>query len=36
MSGIYGMHIGMHIGATWQILVNRPSAAAMRTYVKLL
>jgi len=25
-----------HIGATWQIRLNRPSAAAMRSYVKLL
>ena len=25
-----------HIGATWQIQLNRPSAAAMRSYVKLL
>jgi len=26
----------VHIGATLQILLNRPSAAAMRPYVKLL
>jgi len=25
-----------HIGATWRIQLNRPSAAAMRLYVKLL
>ena len=25
-----------HIGATWRIRLNRPSAAAMRPYVKLL
>jgi len=25
-----------HIGATWQIRLNRPSAVAMRSYVKLL
>jgi len=28
--------MGGHIGATWRILLNRPSAAAMRSYVKLL
>jgi len=28
--------IGWHIGATWRIRLNRPSAAAMRPYVKLL
>jgi len=27
--------IGGHIGATWRIPLNRPSAAAMRPYVKL-
>ena len=27
---------GVHIGATWQIRLNRPCAAAMRPYVKLL
>jgi len=27
--------IGGHIGATWRIRLNRPSAAAMRSYVKL-
>ena len=26
----------MHIGATWRIQLNRPCAAAMRPYVKLL
>jgi len=25
-----------HIGTTWQIQLNRPSAAAMQSYVKLL
>jgi len=25
-----------HIGATWRIRLNRPSAASMRPYVKLL
>jgi len=25
-----------HIGATWRIRLNRPSAATMRLYVKLL
>jgi len=29
-------HMGGHIGATWRIELNRPSAAAMRSYVKLL
>jgi len=28
--------MGGHIGATWQMQLNRPSAAAMRPYVKLL
>ena len=27
---------GVHIGATWRILLNRPFAAAMPSYVKLL
>jgi len=27
---------GVHIGATWRIWLNRPCAAAMRPYVKLL
>jgi len=27
---------GVHIGATWRIRLNRPGAAAMRPYVKLL
>jgi len=27
---------GVHIGATWRILMNRSCAAAMRPYVKLL
>jgi len=26
----------VHIGATWRIRLNRPCAAAMRPYVKLL
>jgi len=29
-------HIGGHIGATWQIRLNRLSVAVMRPYVKLL
>ena len=29
-------HMGGHIGATGRIRLNRPSAAAMRSYVKLL
>jgi len=28
--------MGGHIGATWQMQLNRPSAAAMRPYVQLL
>jgi len=28
--------MGGHIGATWRIQLNRPSAVAMRSYVKLL
>jgi len=28
--------MGGHIGVTWKIRLNRPSAAAMRPYVKLL
>ena len=27
---------GVHIGATWRIQLNRPFAAAMQPYVKLL
>jgi len=27
---------GVHIGATWRIPRNRPCAAAIRSYVKLL
>jgi len=27
---------GMHVGATWRMRLNRPCAAAMRPYVKLL
>jgi len=27
---------GVHIGATWRIRLNRPCAATMRPYVKLL
>jgi len=30
-----GVLIGGRIGATWRIRLNRPSAAAMRPYVKL-
>jgi len=29
-------HMGGHIGATWRVWLNRPSAAAMWSYVKLL
>jgi len=28
-------HMEGHIGATWRIRLNRPSVAAMRSYVKL-
>jgi len=28
-------HTGRHIGATWRIRLSRPSAAALRSYVKL-
>jgi len=37
MATIFGfLYIGVHIGATWRIRLNRPCAAAMRPYVKLL
>ena len=29
-------HMGGHIGATWRIRLNRPSAAVLQSYVKLL
>ena len=29
-------HMGRHIGATWRILMNRPSSATMWSYVTLL
>ena len=28
------VHVGGHIGSTWQIQLNRPSAAMMQSYVK--
>jgi len=31
-----GAHMGGHIGATWRVLFNLLSAAAMRSYVKVL
>jgi len=33
-----GKHVlgGVHIGATWRIQLNRPCAAAMRLFVRLL
>ena len=31
-----GCRWGMHIGVTWRIRLNRPCAAAMRLYIKLL
>jgi len=34
--GTVWMPIEMHIGVTWRIQLNRPCAAAMRPYVKLL
>jgi len=37
MATIFGfLYIGVHIVATWRIRLNRPCAAAMRPYVKLL
>jgi len=30
------LHALGHIGTTWQIRLNRPCAAAMRPYIKLL
>jgi len=37
MATIFWLSIyGVHIGATWRIRLNRPCAAAMRSYVKLL
>jgi len=35
-TGIVRMPMWVHIGATWRIRLNRPCAAAMRPYVKLL
>jgi len=37
MVTIFWLYIyGVHIGAIWRIRLNRPCAAAMRPYVKLL
>jgi len=37
MATIYWLSIyGVHIDATWPMRLNRPCAAAMRPYVKLL
>jgi len=36
MATIFVFIHGVHIGASWQIRLNRPWAAAMRPYVKLL
>jgi len=37
MAVIFWLSIyGVHIGATWRIQLNRPFAAAMQPYVKLL
>jgi len=36
MSAIFGFLCIVHIGATWRIRLNRPYAAAMLPYVKLL
>jgi len=33
---LFTLLYGVHIGATWRIRLNRPCAAAMRRYVKLL
>jgi len=34
--GMWTVLDGMHIGATWQIQLNRPFVAPMWLYVKLL
>jgi len=37
MATIFWLSVhGVHIGATWRIRLNRPCAAAMQLYVKLL
>jgi len=36
MATILAFYIWVHIGATWRIRLNRPCAAVMRRYVKLL
>jgi len=37
MATIFWLSIyGVYIGATWRMRLNRPCAAAMRPYVKLL
>jgi len=36
MATIFGFLYMVHIGATWRIRLNRPCAAAIRPYVKLL
>jgi len=37
MATIFWLSIhGVHIGTTWRIQLNRPCAAAMRLYAKLL
>ena len=37
MATIFWLSIyGVHIGATWRILLKHPCAAAIRPYVKLL
>jgi len=35
-TGTVRMPIGVHIGTTWRIRLNRPCTTAMRPYVKLL
>jgi len=36
MATIFLSIYGVHIGATWRILLNHPCVAAMRSYVQLL
>jgi len=37
IANVFGiLHMGVHIGATWRIRLNRPCAAAMQPCVTLL
>jgi len=36
LDGVQGARMGGHVGATWKIRLNRISAAAIQSYVKLL